>query len=103
MCHYINRVDTDTPVVVMEYSAYLHDHVEKLAQLLPPDMAFLLNIYDTHINPGMFQDRNDIFDSKINIKQSNSIGYVNERVLEELEVSSPNGWRNFKVEDPMIV
>lgn len=27
MCHYINRVDQDTPFIVMEYSAYLKDHV----------------------------------------------------------------------------
>lgn len=97
MCHYVNRVDQDTPVVVMEYSAYLHDHVAKLSDLLPPNIAFLINIYDTHINPGSFGDKNDIFRSKIRIRPEGSLGYINRRVLEELHEPLPTGWTDFEV------
>lgn len=100
MCHYINRVDLDTPFIVMEYSAYLKDHVAQLSELLPPNIAFLTNIYDTHINPGMFESRQDIFNSKIKIKPSDSIGYINNRVTSELDVTRPNGWNGFDVELP---
>lgn len=98
MCHYINRVDHDTPVVVMEYSAYLHDHVAKLSELLPPNIAFLMNIYDTHINPGSFESKNDIFQSKIRIRPDGSMGYVNNRVLSELNEPMPMGWSGFDAE-----
>lgn len=98
MCHYVNRVDQDTPVVVMEYSAYLHDHVAKLSQLLPPSIAFLINVYDMHINPGSFDNKNDIFRSKIQIKQHGSLGYINSRVLADLHEPMPTGWVGFDVE-----
>lgn len=100
MCHYINRVDQDTPFIVMEYSAYLKDHVAQLSKLLPPNIAFLTNIYDTHINPGMFESRQGIFDSKIQIKPADSIGYINNRVTSELGIVRPNGWDGFEVELP---
>ncbi len=102
MCHYINRVDQETPVVVMEYSAYLHDHVAKLSELLPPNIAFLTNIYDTHINPGSFNDKNDIFRSKINIRPNGSLGFLNNRVLAELHEPMPFGWTGFDVETSSI-
>lgn len=98
MCHYINRVDHDTPVVVMEYSAYLHDHVAKLSELLPPNIAFLMNIYDTHINPGSFESKNDIFQSKIRVRPDGSLGFVNNRVLAELREPMPVGWSGFDAE-----
>ncbi len=97
-CHYINRVDKDTSVVVMEYSAYLKDHVDTLSQLLPPNLAFLTNVYNTHLNPGSFSDRNEIFHSKIQIGQPRTTGYVNERILNELNEPQPAGWNNFRVE-----
>ncbi len=100
MCHYINRVDQDTPFVVMEYSAYLKDHVAELSELLPPNIAFLTNVYDTHINPGMFENRQGIYESKLRVKPTESLGYVNNRVLSELSVPTPNGWNTFDVEIP---
>lgn len=98
MCHYINRVDQETPVVVMEYSAYLHDHIAKLSELLPPNIAFLINVYDTHINPGSFSCKKDIFQSKIKVKPEESLGYVNNRILAELRETMPLGWSGFDVE-----
>jgi hypothetical protein len=100
MCHYINRVDQTTPFVVMEYSAYLNDHVVELSKLLPPNIAFLTNIYDTHVNPGMFENKKDIFESKVKIKPAESAGYVNNKVLNELAIAKPEGWNSFDVELP---
>ncbi len=100
MCHYINRVETDTPFVVMEYSVYMKDHVAKLAELLPPNVSFLTNIYETHINPGMFKDKQDIFNAKAHIRPNESPGYVNNRVLKELGQPMPDGWNGFDVELP---
>ncbi|GIW69902.1 MAG: hypothetical protein KatS3mg101_0649 [Patescibacteria group bacterium] len=100
MCHYINRVDQGTQFVVMEYSTYLKDHVAKLSELLPPNIAFLTNIYNTHINPGMFENKKDIFDSKIRIKPAKSVGYINNKVVSELAVPTPEGWNGFDVELP---
>jgi|GEM_PF-1940325 len=106
MCHYINKVEQRTAVVVMEYSAYYRDHVAALAKLLPPNVAFLTNIYDTHINPNnpyMFENRGQIFDSKKEIKPVGASGFVNTRVLEELGVSTPAGWSTFNPELPYSV
>ncbi|OGD78669.1 hypothetical protein A2368_02030 [Candidatus Collierbacteria bacterium RIFOXYB1_FULL_49_13] len=99
-CHYINRVDRDTNVVVMEYSAYLREHVATLSRILPPNLAFMLNIYDTHINPGMFEDKSDIYASKLRIKPESSAGYINRRILEEIGAENPEGWESFSVEVP---
>lgn len=45
----------------------------------------------------MFESRQDIYNSKIKIKPSDSIGYINNRVTSELGVSKPNGWDGFDV------
>ena len=100
MCHYINRVEQDTPFIVMEYSAYLKDHIAHLSELLPPNIAFLTNIYEAHINPGMFESKQDIYESKIRIKPAESEGYVNNRILNELGMLMPPGWGGFDVELP---
>jgi len=100
-CHYINRVDVDTPFVVMEYSAYGADHVEQLSQVLPPNIAFLSNIYDMHINPGMFESKKDIFDSKIRIRPGDATGFINNAVLQELGMRDVKGWSNFSVDDEL--
>lgn len=98
--HYINRVNQDSQFVVMEYSAYLKNHVSKLSSLLPPDISFLLNIYDTHINPGMFANKKEIFDSKVGIKPEEGIGFINNNILSSLNLSTPLGWRGFNLEIP---
>lgn len=105
MCHYINKVNRGTAAVVMEYSAYHVNHVGDLANLLPPNIAFLTNVYDTHINPenpDMFRDRQQIFESKAHIKPVGSLGYLNIQVLEDLGVETPNGWSTFNPELPSI-
>jgi len=84
----------------MEYSAYMQEHVVELSRLLPPNISFLTNIYDTHINPGMFRNKKEIYDSKIRIRPSNGVGYINERVLSNLGLEVPHGWRTFSVEPP---
>lgn len=100
MCHYINRVDVNTALIVMEYSAYLKDHVSQLSQVLPPDLAFLVNIYDTHINPGGFTSQKDIYDSKMRIRSPQTAGMINQSLLSSLNLELPNGWGSFQVETP---
>ncbi len=100
MCHYINRVEQATPFVVMEYSAYLREHVGKLSELLPPNIAFLTNIYDTHLNPGMFTNHTDILQSKLKIKPKASVGFINDNVVQQLGISRPDGWNGFEVTVP---
>ncbi len=103
-CHFINRVNTDTSAIVMEYSAYMRDHVKELATLLPPNLVFLTNIYDTHINPGMFRNRKEIFSSKVNINTKNTEkAFLNAKVPEDLGVKIPEGWDTFEVEEPQVV
>lgn len=97
MCHYINLVGNATRFVVMEYSAYLPEHVAQLSNLLPPTISFLTNIYDTHVMEGLFKDKKDIFKSKIRIKPVNNVVFVNDRVLYELGEPIPAGWQSFKV------
>lgn len=101
MCHFVNRVDDQTSAIVMEYSAYMKDHIKLLANLLPPDLAFLTNIYETHINPGMFSDKNEIFDSKIGIN-NNSKCFLNTKIVESLNISCPKNWSRFDAEEPEV-
>ncbi len=96
-CHYVNRVNPETAVIVMEYSAYLKDHVAQLSALLPPDLSYILNIYDTHINPGGFESKKDIFDSKLKIKPSGQTGFLNHRIIEELGIVAPQDWEIFEM------
>ena len=98
-CHFINRLNKETSVIVMEYSAYMKDHIKELASLLPPDLAFLSNIYDTHINPGMFENKKEIFNSKISIKNQNCKGFLNSSIINDLNLELPVGWNRFQVED----
>jgi hypothetical protein len=100
MCHYINTVQEDTSFIVMEYSAYMDHHVEELSRLLPPNIAFLNNIYDTHVGEGAFNSKKDVFNSKTRIKADKTHSLVNSRVCAELEVPVPSGWGTFDVELP---
>lgn len=100
--HYVNRVDEGTGFIVMEYSAYGHDHVAELARTLPPNIAFLTNIYDTHIGPGQFKDRRDICDSKLRIRPNSVTGYLNQMVLNDLGIEAPEGWSPFDVDQEFI-
>lgn len=100
ICHYVNRVGVCPCIVIMEYSAYLFHHVGDLANLLPPNLAFLSNIYETHINPGMFTDKQSIYESKIRIAQKGTRAYLNARILRELGVPCPEGWESFEVTVP---
>ena len=84
----------------MEYSAYLREHVGKLSELLPPNIAFLTNIYDTHLNPGMFTNHTDILQSKLKIKPKASVGFINDNVVQQLGISRPDGWNGFEVTVP---
>ncbi|MBI5358592.1 hypothetical protein HZB69_03150 [Candidatus Amesbacteria bacterium] len=59
-CHYINRVDTNTPFIVMEYSAYGKDHVSELAKVLPPNLAFFTNIYEMHVGQDLFKSEREV-------------------------------------------
>ncbi len=82
-CHYINRINRDTEYIVMEYSAYFPSHVKELAQILPPKLSFLLNVYETHINPDSFKNKEEIVISKLNIKldkEENSL-FVSEDIV----------------------
>ncbi|CAN5296439.1 hypothetical protein BH10PAT1_BH10PAT1_2600 [soil metagenome] len=100
MTHYINRINKDTSVIVMEYSAYLKNHISQLSNLLPPDISFLLNIYNTHIAEGLFKNQHEIFDSKIRIKPPLGIGFVNQKILDNLEKDIPSGWNSFNLNIP---
>jgi hypothetical protein len=101
MTHFINRVLPSTRVVVMEYSAYWPDHVTELAKALTPNLAFLTNIYQTHLNPGTFSSKQDILDSKAKIKLPATQGYVNRIILNELELRD-SSWKIFDVEIPPV-
>lgn len=102
MCHYLNRVDSDTGAIVMEYSAYWREHIRQLAELLPPDVSFLTNIYETHLNPGSFKTKVDIFNSKVKIKSQSGDGYIDQRILDDLRVAIPDGWLPYEVSLPNV-
>ncbi|MBI3397435.1 hypothetical protein HY045_03085 [Candidatus Woesebacteria bacterium] len=102
MCHYINRVEQGTEFVVMEYSAYLRDHVDVLSKILPPNLAFLTNIYETHMNPGMFESRADILSSKIRVKKPGTQAFVNAS-LENLSAEDIVDWNRFEVINPKVI
>lgn len=92
----IGQSETDSSI------AWYHrqHHVAELSQLLPPNIAFLMNVYETHINPGMFENKSDIFNSKIRIRPKSALGLINQKVLSELGEVLPVGWNNFEVEVP---
>jgi hypothetical protein len=96
--HYVNRVNADTEFIVMEYSAFLFDHVKVLSSILPPNISFLTNIYNQHIRKDLFKDKNEIFLSKIQIKPDTGKGFINSEILSDLSLSTPNGWNEFSIE-----
>ena len=66
--HYINKINSETEYIVMEYSLFFSTHVGILAQLLPPKYAFILNILTIHQEErlGLYL-REDIFSAKIKL------------------------------------
>jgi len=103
MCHFLNRVNEDTEIIVMEYSAYHYDHVFQLAQLLPSEIVFVINIYDTHINPGMFKDRTEILRSKMRIKTDwTKKAYVNSSAIRLVSPDELSGWEVFTPQIPQV-
>lgn len=97
IAHYINRVNDKTELIVMEYSAYLPNHVQALSSMLTPDLAFLMNIYSTHINPNSFKSKPEIFNSKVKIKGEKTHAYLNDEILKDLKVRVPSQWQTFSI------
>jgi hypothetical protein len=66
--HYINKVDFSTEYIVMEYSLFFSNHVEILAQLLPPKYAFILNVLTMHLEERLgLNSKQEIFFAKSKI------------------------------------
>lgn len=98
-CHYINRVDLTTEYIVMEYSAYHSDHVSVLSKILSPETVFFLNVYETHINPGMFKNKEEIIESKLKIRTGNTkFAFIHDSLL-GYKHSYP-GWNFFSTKFP---
>lgn len=61
----INQLTEEHRYIVMEYSLYRSWHIDALCELLPPTVAVMLNIKDTHLGVGGLQSRFDIFMGKV--------------------------------------
>lgn len=106
MCHFINSVTEETEFVVMEYSAYHWQHVAELARILPPQIAFISNIYDTHVGKGLFFNRTDILRSKMQIKApTTQQAYISQGILDQLLIDQAEltDWCVFTVESPHCI
>lgn len=94
-CHYINRVDVETEFVVLEYSAYFSNDIGALSSILPPDLAFFINLCPMHINPHGFSSLDEIFQTKSLIKHASTDAFINESVLNITSNALPKGWNVF--------
>ncbi len=66
--HYINKVDSNTEYIVMEYSLFHKNQIKELAYILPPTYAFIINVLNMHREERLgFNSLHDIFSSKLEI------------------------------------
>lgn len=99
---YINQVFPETKFVVMEYAAFLPGHVNELAMLLPPNLAFLTNVYSQHIRDDLFDSREAILESKMKIRASITKGYINRAILDDMKRDTPEGWGVFDLDQEVV-
>lgn len=74
----INFLTDDIDYIVLENSIYYHDHVKKLCELLPPDIACMININSSHLNVDLLNSLDDICIYKSEILRNAQIGFINE-------------------------
>lgn len=73
----INFLNENVDYIVLENSIYYHDHVKKLCELLPPDIACMLNIDSSHLNVDILNSLDDICIYKSEILRNATIGLIN--------------------------
>lgn len=103
MCHFINRVDATTEVIAIEYSAYRMNHIATLAELLPPSIAFITNIYNTHISVDLFPDQTSILQSKLMIRTNQTrCSFINNDIIRLglIKPSDVSDWKIFNTQEP---
>lgn len=84
----INYLEDNTEFITLEMSIYKKDHVEKLANLLPPYMSAILNIGDSHTDqPGLeSRDKLAYYKSKIFLNARKGIVNIDDKVLSKLKI-----------------
>lgn len=73
----INFLNEDIDFIVLEYSIYYHDHVKKLCELLPPDIACMLNISSSHMGVDTLDSLDAICINKAEILKYAKYGIIN--------------------------
>ena len=73
----INLLNNDIDIVTLEMGIYYKDHVEKLSELIHPDISAIINIGDAHLGTGGLNTIDDICKNKAKIFKYSKIGYIN--------------------------
>ena len=73
----VNFLDTETEVLVLEYSMYRPQHIKVLAELLPPTYGVLLNIKRMHLGVRGIDSVDDIVNSKSELLNASSVSLIN--------------------------
>lgn len=73
----INFLTSDIDYIVLENSLYYHDHVEILSNILPPDIACMINIESAHLGLDGMNTLDDICVNKAKILKNAFIGIIN--------------------------
>ncbi|MCT4611742.1 MAG: Mur ligase family protein [Clostridia bacterium] len=84
----INYLEDDTEFIALEMSIYDKDHVEKLTELLPPDISAIMNVEDSHSDQPGLNSRDNIayYKSKIFLKAKQGIVNRDDEVLKKLNI-----------------
>ena len=69
----INLLTEDIDYVVLEMSLYYQNHVETLADILPPTIAAIINLDNAHLGNDGMQKREDLAISKAKILKNAKI------------------------------
>ena len=86
----INQLQPDHEYIVMEYSMYFKWHIAHLVQLLPPQIAFLINIETAHIGVDSIQSYQDIWESKKGIFLDAKYSFVELGCLDVISLDNQN-------------
>lgn len=88
----INLLTEDIDYIVLEMSLYYQNHVETLANILPPSIAAIINLDNAHLGNDGMQKREDLAISKAKILKNAKIGYINKNndILKKLSLEKNN-------------
>lgn len=77
----LNKLKPTTKYIIAEVGLYYSGQIEKLANILSPNIGVITNIYDMHIGWNCIRNRSNLLSEKLNLLKASQIRIVSKELF----------------------